>query len=47
MHDTASAWTVLGGRGVYDALAHFLAVGIWAIREQHDNCNGITVLERL
>ena len=49
MHDTAIAWCTLGGRGVYDALAHFLAanVGIWAIKEQHDNCNGITVLERL
>lgn len=48
MHDTSEAWTAQGGWGVFNGLKDFLARnGNWRIAEHFDNCNGLTVIERL
>jgi len=47
LHDTAEAWIKNGGRGVFDGLADFLHYNPqWVRAEHHDNCNGLTILER-
>ena len=48
MHDTGVDWIKCGGRGVIDALTAFLSRHRgWRIKEQFENCNGLTVLERV
>ena len=49
MHDTAHEWIKWGGDGVYRALHEFLAAHPreWKVIEQHENCNGLTVMEKV
>lgn len=50
MHDTAMTWAqgIHGTFGVIEARDEFLSFNRdWFIREQWQNCNGLTVLERI
>lgn len=49
MHDTAKAWVSAGGPGVRRARDEFLAAHPerWRIKEEFENCNGLTVIERI
>ncbi len=48
MHDTAFAWREFGGDGVWNAKRDFLTNKTeWRVKEHFENCNGLTIMERV
>lgn len=49
MHDTAQDWIPRGGSGPHTAMNDFRSKneGKWRLLEQRENCNGLTVFERI